>query len=135
MNWHDNDTAVLVDAWQIAKQREAQAVADRRAIEDVLTARFEIAEDKEGSTSHKIGDWKLTVDCRMTRKVDADLVQEIAAEHGLTDQLGQLFRWKPEINAKAWQGADPAITTPLLGAITTKPGRPTYKLTKLTKED
>ena len=67
----------------------------------------------------------------MNRKVDVDLLQEIAAEHGLEDHLGSLFRWKPELNVKAWQQADDSITLPLSGAITTKPGRPSFSIEEL----
>jgi len=57
-------------------------------------------------------------------------VQEIAAEAGLTEHLSSLFRWKPEINMSAWKNADEKITTPLLGGITTTPGRASFTITK-----
>ena len=47
-------------------------------------------------------------------KVNSDKLQELAAEHGLTDHLPSLFRWKPEINMTVWKAADASITTPLL---------------------
>ena len=55
---------------------------------------------------------------------------ELAAEAGLSDQLAHLFRWKPELNMSAWKAADESITTPLAGAITAKPGRPSFSITK-----
>ena len=39
------------------------------------------------------------------------------------------------INAKAWKACDDSITRPLLLAVTTKPGRPTFSIQlKETKE-
>ena len=53
---------------------------------------------------------------------------ELAAEHGLTDHLSTLFRWKPEINMAIWKAADESITKPLAAAITAKPGRPSFTI-------
>jgi hypothetical protein len=50
---------------------------------------------------------------RIDRKVDSDKLQELAAEHGLTDHLSRLFRWKPEISMALWKAADESITQPL----------------------
>jgi len=77
-------------------------------------------ETSEGFTIKIVG--------RMTRKVNADKLQELAEENGLSDHLSSLFRWKPEINSEQWAAADPSITTPLLDAITTTSGRPTFKI-------
>ena len=72
---------------------------------------------------------------RIDRKVDADKVQELAAEHGLTDHLSTLFRWKPEINMAIWKAADESITKPLAAAITAKPGRPSFTIEPITTKE
>ena len=54
--------------------------------------------------------------------------REAPDDNGLSDHLATLFRWKPEINMKVWDRADPAITSALAGAITTKPGRPSFAI-------
>jgi hypothetical protein len=64
----------------------------------------------------------------MTRKVNAERLQELAAEHGLSDHLASLFKWTPTIVSDQWESADPSITEPLLDAITTTAGRPTFKI-------
>jgi len=66
----------------------------------------------------------------MNRKVDGDRIQEIATESGIAEHLGKLFRWKPEINSAAWIAADKSITNPLLGGITTTPGRASFNITR-----
>lgn len=118
----------LYAQWLAAKEAERQAVEQRRAIEDQLIAELRIAETDEGTRTVEAGEYKVKITCRMNRRVDADALQEIAAEHGITDHLGDLFRWKPEINAKAWKSADESITTPLLAAITTQLGRPSFAI-------
>ena len=118
----------LYQQWLDAKETERQAAEARRQIEDKLIAELGIAETDEGSRTVKADGYKVKVTCRMNRSIDADALQEIAAECGLTQHLGDLFRWKPDLNAKAWKEADQSITGPLLAAITTKPGRPSFSI-------
>lgn len=118
----------LYAEWMEAKEAERLATEWRRDIEDKLAAQLGITETDEGSKTIDEPGYKIKVICRMNRKVDADLLQELAAEHGLTEHLSSLFRWKPEINASAWKHAADTITGPLLGAITTTPGRPSFSI-------
>ena len=127
-----DDLNALAIVWAEAKQAEADAVARRRSIEDKLVALMGIKETEEGTKNLETTNYAIKVTSRLNRKVDADLVQEIAAEHGLSAHLSHLFRWKPEINMTAWKAADESITRPLLGAITTTAGRPSFSIT--TKE-
>jgi len=124
---------ILFDQWLDAKEAERAAVERRRQIEDGLIAALSITES-EGSTTIKTDGYKVKVTQRFNRSIDADMLQEIAAEHGLTQHLGDLFRWKPEINAKAWKDADQSITGPLEQAITTKPGRPSFSIEREAQE-
>ena len=121
--------ATLSAAWLIAKQAEADAIANRRFIEDQLASIINVRADLDGTETVESDQYTVKIVGRIDRKVDADKLQEIAIEHGLMDHLSSLFRWKPEINATAWKQADPAIVRPLADAITTKPGRPSFKIT------
>ena len=116
----------LIEQWRKAKDAESAAVEERRRIEDTIAVIIGIPEDLDGTVKIS-GVLKITG--RIDRKVDADKLQELAREAGLTDHLSGLFRWKPEINRKAWDAASESITRPLLGAITSKPGRPSFALT------
>ena len=120
----------LYDDWLTAKSEEAAAVARRRDIEDDLLETLDIDPTAEGSSTTKHDGFKVRVTTKLNRKVDGDLLQEIAAEHGLSQHLPDLFRWKPEVSIKAWKNADESITRPLLGAITTTPGRPGFQITR-----
>jgi len=115
----------LTAAWREAKEAERDAQERRRDIEDQITAMLAIPADLDGTSTYGV----LKVTGRIDRKVDADLLQELARDAGLTDHLSALFRWKPEINKKAWDAAADSITRPLAGAITSKPGRPSFAIT------
>lgn len=123
------DIATLSASWLIAKQAEADAIANRRSIEDQLAQLVNVSADLDGTETLEVGQYTVKIVGRIDRKVDAEKLQEIAIEHGLMDHLSSLFRWKPEINAAAWKQADPAIVRPLADAITAKPGRPSFKIT------
>jgi hypothetical protein len=123
-----SDLASLSSMWLMAKTAEATAVSDRRNIEDRIRQLTGLRDDVEGTETVKVTGYKVKVVSRLDRKVDAEKVQDLAAEHGLTAHLSSLFRWKPELNMSAWKSADESITGPLAGAITTKPGRPSFSI-------
>jgi hypothetical protein len=124
----------LARQWCDAKTDEAIAVAKRRTLEDRISELLELDAAKEGtSTARTEQGWVIKTTSRLNRKVDADRLQELATEHGLTEHLSKLFRWSAEISMTAWKSAADNITRPLLGAIETKPGRPTFSISK--KED
>ena len=120
----------LYQQWLDAKAAEKKAMDDRRAIEDQLVADLGIAKTLDGTQNVEVEGYKVKIVGRLDRKVNSDKLQDLAAEHGLTEHLSSLFRWKPEINASAWKSADPRITEPLLDAITSTNGRPSFTITK-----
>ena len=121
----------LARQWSDAKQDEAIAVARRRTIEDRLVELLAIPEGKEGTTNAATEQgYAIKVVGRLNRKIDTDRLQELAAEHGISEHLSSLFRWSADINAAAWKAAAQTITAPLLPAITTTPGRPSFTITR-----
>ena len=120
----------LYQRWLDAKKLETAAVKDRRELEDSMVKEFALPKDLEGTVNHEVGGYKIKMEGRINRKVDSDKLQMLAAEAGLSEHLSSLFRWKPEINVKAWDAAADAVTGPLLDAITSTPGRPTFTITK-----
>jgi len=119
----------LSEAWLAAKEEERAATEKRREIEDKLIKLFSIDDTQEGTVNHEVDGARIKVTARISRTVDSELLQEIAAENGLTDHLSTLFRWRPELNMKVWKNTDDSITQPLLGAITSKPSRPSFSIT------
>jgi hypothetical protein len=120
----------LCTAWLEAKEAERAAQERRRDLEDQIAAALAVPADLDGTMRRDLEDLEIKIVGRIDRKVDTDALQELARDAGLTDHLSALFRWKAEINAKAWDRADAAITKPLTGAITAKPGRPSFTITK-----
>jgi hypothetical protein len=125
-----SDTLILVNAWVQAKKDEQTAVEWRRRVEDSLLKALSIDPAFDGTENFDLHNHKVKIVGRMTRKVDQERLQELAAQHGLSQHLPALFRWKAEINSTAWKAADPAITQPLLGAVTTSPGRPSFSISQ-----
>lgn len=121
--------AELSAQWLAAKEAEREAIEVRRAIEDQMLEALRVSQALDGTENYESEGYKVKVVGRLNRKIDADKLQELAIENGVYEHLQNLFRWKPEINAKAWNAADPSITNPLLGAITTTPGRPSFTIT------
>jgi hypothetical protein len=120
----------LSESWLEAKEEERMAVEARRAVEDQLISGLNIVEQMEGTFNSKtLTGHQIKITGRLNRKVDADKVQELAAEHGLSEHLSSLFRWKPEINLTAWKATAPEITVLLADAITVSASRPSFSIT------
>ncbi len=117
----------LAKEWLMLKEQERQATEERREVEDQLIHLVKTKAD--GSATTKLDEFTVKVTSRVNRRVDGELLQDLAAEHGLTDHLGTLFRWKPDLNMAAWKAADQSITDPLLDAITSSEGRPSFNIT------
>jgi len=128
-----NELSTLSQQWLELKEAERQATEQRREIEDKLLSLIGIAETFQGTENITTDEgYVIKIGGRMVRKVDSEKLQELADENGLTEHLSSLFRWSAEINSALWKAASKDITTPLLDAITSKPGRASFGIT-LTK--
>ena len=123
------DIAELAALWLDAKQREASATEDRRAIEDRIKEIVRLNESLDGTETVERDGYTIKMVGRIYRKVNAEQLQELAAEAGLSDHLSSLFRWKPEVNVSVWKATDESITGALAPAITAKPGRASFSIT------
>jgi len=120
----------LYQRWLDAKKLEVAAVVERRELEDLISKELAVPKDLDSTLHCEAEGYKIKLEGRINKKIDADKLQMLAAEAGLSEHLSSLFRWKPEINAKVWNAAADAVTQPLLGAITSTLGRPTFTITK-----
>ena len=123
-----NDMGALAALWLKEKKQEEDATAARRNIEDHIKKLAGVADDLDGTETFNQGAVEIKIVGRIDRKVDSEKVQELAAEHGLSEHLSSLFRWKPELNMAVWKATDASITQALAPAITAKPGRPSFKI-------
>lgn len=125
----DEDTPeAIAIRWQYHKELERLHQEKRRMLEDWMLEIFAISPDLDGTENRETDLLTIKMVGRIDRKVDADKVQELAAEHGIEDQLPSLFRWKPELNMKAWSNTSESVRAALAGAITAKPGRPSFQV-------
>ena len=123
------DLKTLSAEWVRIKASEERAVIERRKIEDLIVKGLALPESFESTETAEPQGFVVKIAGRIDRKVDAEKLQMLATESGLTEHLATLFRWKPEINMTLWKAADETITRHLAGAITAKPGRPSFKIT------
>jgi hypothetical protein len=124
-----SDLKTLSAEWLRHKTAEEIAVAERRKIEDLIVKELALPESFESTETAEPQGFVVKISGRIDRKVDSEKLQMLATEAGLTEHLATLFRWKPEINMTLWKSANDIITKPLSGAITAKPGRPSFKIT------
>ena len=123
------DIAVIVTKLADAKAAEERAKAARLRIEEELAAAIGVPESWTGSTTSDICGYKVTCARRDNVKIDADAVRGIAAESSAFDQYSrQVFRWKPEIDKKAWDAAPDEVIKAFSAAITRTPGKISFTL-------
>lgn len=120
--------SVLFRSWVEAKAVENEAIERRRSIEAELEKELKITDDWEGSYTMKEGIYKVVIKRAFAKKVDTEKLQEIANKNGWQSLLVSLFRWKAEVDAKAWKNAPDEVTNVLAQAITTTPGKVSFKI-------
>ena len=118
----------LAADWVTYKYAEKVAQDARRECEDAMVEFYRVNPQNEGTQNFIAGDLKVKVVSKLTKKIDSDKLQEIAAEHNLTDKLSMLFRWKAEINSAVWKAESEEVKAALSDAITTSAGRPTFSI-------
>lgn len=123
-----NNLSEYAQAWLDTKQAEADATKRRRELEDEMASLIGVAENFEGTKTAEPDGYVIKITGKINRTVDGDKLQELANEAGLFDHLQRLFKWKPSLNMAAWKNADASITGPLASAITSKAGRPGFKI-------
>ena len=123
------DLAIIVTRLADAKAAEARAKAAREAIERELAEAIGVPETWTGSTTSEICGFKVTCTRRDNVRIDADAVRGIAAESPALDQYSkQVFRWKPEIDKKAWDAAPDDVIKAFSAAVTRTPGKISFAL-------
>ncbi len=123
------DLAIIVTRLADAKEAEARAKAAREAIERELAAAIGVPDTWTGSTTSEICGFKVTCTRRDNVRIDADAVRGIAAESSALEQYSkQVFRWKPEIDKKAWDAAPDDVIKAFSAAVTRTPGKISFAL-------
>ena len=115
--------------WLEAMEAERDATERRRLFENEMVRLIGIEQTDEHTRKVEADPFTIKIACRINRKVDGDMAQEIAAENDMQDHLGLLFRWKPELSMTAWNGVGDNVKQVFARAITATPGRPSFTIT------
>ncbi len=125
----EKDMAFLARRWGKLKKLETKLKNERAVIEDTILSNFKFDGKKsKNDISGPLFPYVITVSNSETVKIDGDLLQELANIHGLENELTRLFRWKPELEKAAWKTAPSDVKEKLSPAISTKTGRPSFKV-------
>ena len=112
----------LIQEWLDAKRLERDAVERRRLLDKKVAAL--LPAKTEGTSSAHMDGYKVAVEYKVTRKVDSQSLAAIWNQ--LTQKEQELFRWKAELEMKAfreYQGGDW-----LNQIVTSKAGSPTVTI-------
>ena len=112
----------VIAEWLDAKRMEKEATERRRMLDKKVAAL--LPEKTEGTSSQTIDGYKVSVDYKVTRKVDTDAVAGIWND--MTDKERDLFRWKAELNMKAYR--EYQDNGWLASVVTSKAGSPTVTI-------
>ena len=116
----------LAKAWLDAKRAEAKANAERLKIEALMCDALEVPD--EGSKTHKIEGYKITVTQPVARKLDEDAWAKVR------DRIPQdLWPVKTKIEADATgckylSGKEPAMWRKIASAFEVKPGNVGFRV-------
>ena len=114
-----------------AKQAEADAIADRREVEEQIVAAIGELPD-EGTAKAEAGDYVIKVTCSLSRRVDTNKLDELISSGAIRPEIGKrLVRWKPELETRELrylEANEPDLYTVAAQAITAKPSKPAVKV-------
>ena len=116
----------LAQAWLDAKHAEATANAERLKIEAQMVEALDVPTD--GSKTHKIEGYKITVTQPVTRKIDADAWAKVSAKCPTSMQP---IKTKIEADAAGCRylaDNEPSIWKRIASAFETKPGKVAVKV-------
>jgi hypothetical protein len=112
-----------------AKLAEKEANERRVALEEELIAL--VGAREEGSQTHEIGDYKITITGKLNRKIDWDLFdQSIAAKIPQTLQPVKIKRELDDTGVKYLANNEPQIYKLLAKALTVKPAKTAVTIVK-----
>lgn len=131
---NDINIDVLAEQFHAAKLAEDAAIAHRRSIGKLIEDALPGAD--EGTTSAKVGNLKITVTRKVTRKVDSTALQN--KWEFLPGNVRDTFKWTADINTRHYRALQELATAELNVAnefITTTPAATSVKVEPIeTKE-
>ncbi|UOF77248.1 hypothetical protein [Caudoviricetes sp.] len=122
----------LYEEWLKIKDFEAKAYARKLEIEKELLKSLGI-DRLEGSKTLKDEGFKINLIGKLNQTVNAEALKSLPVEYPeiTREVLGRAFRWKPEIDAKAWKLESEEVREILSRAITVTPAKIGFKIEKI----
>lgn len=119
----------LCQAWIEAKRDEAAATARRIAVEEQMAQAMDVP--SEGSKTHKLDGYKVTVTQPVTRKID-ETAWALVANKVPADLAPVKTKIEVDVPGVKWlQENKPAIWKKIASAFETKPGKVGFKVEAL----
>lgn len=119
----------------VAQAAEKAAKDARVAIEKELEEAFGVPAGWEGTRTTDVGEFKVVAKRANYTKVDAAMLEQITAANNLGNVTKDTFRFKAEVNKKAWAALTPYTQGLYAPAITTTPGKMSFSVDIKNKED
>jgi hypothetical protein len=107
-----------------AKQAEKEAEAKRIALEEELVA--VLGKRDEGSKTHAVGNFKVTITGRVTRKIDWDMFDEVSSK--IPESLWPVKRTLDVTGVKYLANNEPTLYKVLAPALTVEPAKTTVSI-------
>ena len=117
------------------KQDEQNVRNKRMALETELATVISVPDDWEGNKTNTVGDYKVKLTRKMNVKIDELKLRELAIVNNITPALETCFRWKPELNKREWDAADPDIRVKLSAAMEVTPGKASFTVTPVGEKE
>lgn len=109
-----------------AKMAEKEAEAKRIALEEELVA--VLGKRDEGSKTHTVGDYKVTITGRVSRKIDWEQFDNLS--HKIPENLWPVKRALDETGVKYLANNEPQLYKVLSQALTVAPAKTTVSIVK-----
>ena len=107
-----------------AKQAEKQAEARRIELEEELVAI--LGKRDEGSKTHHVGDYKVTITGRVNRKLDWDMFDQVSSN--IPESLWPVKRTLDVTGVKYLANNEPSLYKILAPALTVEPAKTTVSI-------
>lgn len=107
-----------------AKMAEKEAEAKRIALEEELVA--VLGKRDEGSKTHTVGDYKVTITGRVNRKIDWEAFDTLS--HKIPENLWPVKRALDETGVKYLANNEPQLYKALAPALTVAPAKTTVSI-------
>lgn len=127
--WEGANDEVLYEMWTRNDDLKRKCVAENdRIAEEIMKRKRPKDMPYEGSKSIKEAGYKITFTNRVYHTVDVEKVLDIARKTKTEDKMKKLFKFKMELNKKAWDVFDDTDCANYETAITDKLGKPGLKV-------